>query len=405
VRKINTQRFQRATRSTPREVNRRILLNLIRDHQPISRADLARRLKMSRGMVSSLVTELIGAGLVYQGATANAPRGRKPKLLHIRAHDRLVVGVDIRRRQTHLLLSDYAGGEIALERFRTPQDLGALLGELEVRVKRIISAHADQGECMGVGLVVPGLVDAETGVVLNAPTLGWKNVDVRADLAALLPVPVHIERDAVACALAKMWAGRRGEHSDNFAYVTVSDGVGAGLVINGQVVRGREHAAGEFGHIPLNLDGPPCFCGNRGCWEAYTSNPATVARYLGKELKRPVHESEAADIDLTVEDVIARSASGDASATEALEATGRYLGIGIAVIVNALAPQEVIVGGEVIAAWSIIGPALHGELAKRVLTESAGSTPVLTEPSDRDTRLQGAVVLVMGPEFAAPVIA
>ena len=258
---------------------------------------------------------------------------------------------------------------------------------------------------MGVGLVVPGLVEAETGVVLNAPTLGWKNVDVRADLAARLPVPVHIERDAVACALAKMWADRRGEHTDNFAYVTVSDGVGAGLVINGQVVRGREHAAGEFGHVPLNLDGPPCFCGNRGCWEAYTSNPATVARYLGKELKRPVLESEAADIDLTVEDVISRAASGDQSAREALEATGRYLGIGIAVIINALAPQEVIVGGEVTAAWGIIGPALADELAKRVLTASAGTTPILTEPSDRDTRLQGAVVLVMGPEFAAPTIA
>ena len=270
---------------------------------------------------------------------------------------------------------------------------------------RLIRAHADQGECQGVGLVVPGLVDAQTGVVLNAPTLGWRNVDVRAELAALLSVPVYIERDAVACALAKMWAGRRGEHSDNFAYVTVSDGVGAGLVINGQVVRGREHAAGEFGHVPLNLDGPPCFCGNRGCWEAYTSNPATVARYLGRELQKPVQGREAADIDLTVEDVIARSASGDRSAQEALEATGRYLGIGIAVIINALAPQEVIVGGEVTAAWSIIGPALRAELAKRVLTESAGRTPILTEPSDRDTRLQGAVVLVMGPEFAAPVIA
>jgi predicted NBD/HSP70 family sugar kinase len=405
VRKINPRRFQRATRGTPREVNRRILLNLIREHEPISRADLARRLKMNRGMVSSLVTELIDSGLVYQGATANAPRGRKPKLLHIRSHDRLVVGIDIRRRQTHLLLSDYSGAEIALERFRTPKDLPLLLSELTTRVTRLIAAHSDQGECQGVGLVVPGLVDAETGVVLNAPTLGWKNVDLRAELASRLTVPVFIERDAVACALAKMWGGPGGGHSDNFAYVTVSDGVGAGLVVNGQVVRGREHAAGEFGHVPLNLDGPPCFCGNRGCWEAYTSNPATVARYLGRELTEPVQGQEAADGDLTVEDVIARARSGDDAAKKALEATGRYLGIGIAVIINALAPEEVIVGGEVIAGWNLVGPSLRNELAKRVLTDASVHTPILTEPSDRDTRLQGAVVLVMGPEFAAPVIA
>lgn len=404
MRKIDTQRFKRATRGTPREVNRRILLNLVREHEPISRADLARRLKMSRGMVTSLVNELIGEGLIYQGATANAPRGRKPRLLHIRAHDRLVVGVDIRRRQTHLLLADFGGTEIALERFRTPADLEALLDELEARVTRLIRAHTDQGECQGVGLVVPGLVDSETGVVLNAPTLGWKNVDVRSALEGRLPVPVSIERDAVACALAKIWSGER-EQSYNFAYVTVSDGVGAGLVVNGQVVRGREHAAGEFGHVPLNLDGPPCFCGNRGCWEAYTSNPATVARYLGRELKAPPQSQDNGDTDLNIESVIARAASGDRAAREALEATGRYLGIGIAAIINALAPEEIIVGGEVTAAWDVVAPALEEAMASRVLTEAAASTPVHAEPSDRDTRLQGAVVLVTGPEFAAPVIA
>lgn len=405
MRKIDTQRFRRATRGTPREVNRRILLNLVREHQPISRADLARRLGVSRGMVTSLVSELIEEGLLYQGATANAPRGRKPKLIHIRAHDRLVVGIDIRRRQTHVLLSDFGGAEIALERFRTPLEFETLLDELETRVLRLVRAHADQGECQGVGLVVPGLVDAQTGIVLNAPTLGWKGVDIRDALGARLKIPVHIERDAVACALAKIWTGRRGEHPNNFAYVTVSDGVGAGLVVNGQVVRGREHAAGEFGHVPLNLDGPPCFCGNRGCWEAYTSNPATVARYLGRTLPFPVQAREAVDIDLQVEDVIARSASGDCSAREALEATGRYLGIGIAAIINALSPEEVIVGGEVTAAWDIIAPPLRAEMAKRVLTESSAATPIVPERSDRDTRLQGALVLVVGPAFAAPVIA
>jgi len=405
VRKIDTERFSRATRGTPREVNRQILLNLVREHQPISRADLARRLGMSRGMVSSLVDELIAEGLLYQGATANAPRGRKPRLLHIRAHDRLVVGIDVRRRLTHLLLSDWAGIRIALEAFRTPSQVGALVDQLATRTQRLIDAHRDQGTCMGVGLVVPGLVDVDTGIVLNAPTLGWRNLDVRSMLAPRLPVPVHIERDAVACALAKIWSGGRRSRPDNFAYVTVSDGVGAGLVVHGQVVRGRHHAAGEFGHVPLNLDGPPCFCGSRGCWEAYTSNPATVARYLGRERAAPPPDPDSGAVDLTIEDVVARASSGDAAAREALEATGRYLGIGIAGIVNALSPEEIIVGGEVTAAWDIVGPALRSQLADRVLTEAAAETPVLPEPSDRDTRLAGAVTLVVGPAFAAPKIA
>jgi N-acetylglucosamine repressor len=403
VRKINTGRFQRATRDTPREVNRRILLNLVREHQPISRADLARRLEMSRGMVSSLVSELIAEGLIYEAGTGPTSRGRKPKLLHIRGHDRLVLGIDVRRRQTHLLLTDFGGSEIAVEMFRTPADLEALMDELEQRTGRLIEANTDLGECHGIGLVVPGMVDVSTGEVLNAPTLGWRHVDVRKMLADRVPLPVHVERDAVACALAKIWLGRRGEHRDNFAYVTVSDGVGAGLVVNDQVLRGRGHAAGEFGHVPLNLDGPLCSCGNRGCWEAYTSNHATVTRYLGREPgSNGVRSSE---MEVTVEDVVDRAAAGDPAALAALRETGRYLGIGIAGIVNALSPDEIIVGGEVAEAWDVVGPPLKKELGARALTEASASTPVTPEPSDRDTRLRGAIMLVVGPAFAAPVIA
>jgi predicted NBD/HSP70 family sugar kinase len=356
-------------------------------------------------MVSSLVRELIEEGLLYEGTTGHVPRGRKPKLLHIRGHDRLVLGIDVRRRRTHLLLSDFGGREIAEEMFRTPPDVDALLDELERRATRLIETHADLGACQGIGLVVPGLVDTDTGEVLNAPTLGWKHLDIRSRLAARVSVPVHVERDAVACALAKIWLGRPGEHPSNFAYVTVSDGVGAGLVFNGQVVRGRGHAAGEFGHVPLNLDGPPCFCGNRGCWEVYASNRATVARYLGRELPDPLRGVAANNGDLTVDDVVARAASGDAAARSALAETGRFLGIGIAGIVNTLSPDEIIVGGEVTAAWDLVGPPLKRELEQRVLTESSATTPVTPEPSDQDTRLRGATMLVVGPAFAAPVIA
>lgn len=405
MRKINTQRFQRATRGTPRQVNRRILLNLIREHEPVSRADLARLLDMSRGMVTSLVRELLDEGLIYEGATGNLPRGRKPRLLHIKAHDRLVVGIDVRRLRTHVILSDFGGDELAMEMFQTPKDLEGLLDELEARVTRLISSHAGMGECEGVGLVVPGVVDSTSGEVLIAPTLGWRHLDVREMLAARLPVPVQIERDAVACALAKIWLSRRAEPPDNFAYLTVSDGVGAGLVLNGQVVRGREHAAGEFGHIPLNLDGPTCSCGNQGCLEAYASNPATVARYLGREFSARLPGNGQAAKDPTVEDVISRAKSGDTRAVLALQETGRYLGIGVAGIINALSPEEIIIGGEVTAAWDIVGPVVEKEVAAWVLTEAAATTPITPEPSDRETRLKGAVVLVVGPEFAAPVIA
>src|SRR5881392_3807453 len=122
VRKINTRSFVRATRSTPREINRQIALNVVRDHQPISRADLARHMGIGRGMVTSLVDALLAEGAIYEGATIDAPRGRKPKMLYVRTHDRLVIAIDVRFSQTYVMLADFAGTAVALETFETVVD-------------------------------------------------------------------------------------------------------------------------------------------------------------------------------------------------------------------------------------------------------------------------------------------
>ena len=119
MRKIDTRRFIRATRSTPRHINRQILLNLVREHQPISRADLARRMDIGRGMVTALVDELLDEEAIYEGATVDAPRGRKPKMLYVRTRDRLVLGIDVRFTRTYLMLGDFGGTPVATESFDT----------------------------------------------------------------------------------------------------------------------------------------------------------------------------------------------------------------------------------------------------------------------------------------------
>lgn len=406
MRKINTRAFSRATRTTSRKVNRQIVLNLVRENQPISRADLARRMDVARGMVTPLVKELISEGLIYEGATGTATRGRKPRLLHIRSHDRLAVAVDIRFSGTYVMLTDFSGGQIALERFGTPLDPAEMISELTDRIRRIVEVNAAVGECEGIGLVVPGMVDRRTGVVLNAPTLGWRDVDLKSALEAALDIPVHIERDAVACALAQIWSGHRSADGiENFVYVAVSDGVGTGLVVNGEVARGHGNTAGEFGHVPLGLDGPACLCGARGCWEAYTSNLATVARYFGRDLSAREVSTELRESGFTVSDLIARVRSGDEAARSALEQTSRYLGAGIAGIVNALNPGRIVVGGEITAAWDILHPAIVAAVKERALTAAAAATSVVPEPMDGYPRLRGATALVVAPVFAAPRVA
>lgn len=402
MRKINPRSFQRATRTTSKEINRQIVLNLVREYQPISRADLARRMEVARGMVSPLVNELIECGLLYEAATGTSRRGRKPTLLHVRAHDRLAVAIDVRLSETQVMLSDFDGRTLALEVFPTPSTPAALVEALAARVRRMIDADAAAGECQGIGLVLPGMVDRATGRLVHAPTLGWRDVDLRGPLQEALGIGVQIERDAVACALALMWLGQRaGDGLDSFAYVTFSDGVGAGLVLNGRVVRGHRDAAGEFGHIPLTLDGPACLCGSRGCWEAYTSSSAIVARYLGRELASRESYAPVRDSGLSVRDVIWRARSGDAGAAAALAETGRLMGLGLAAIVNAVNPARIVVGGEVAEAWDLIGPIVQGAMAERTLSTGTAATPVTPEPSDRETRLRGAAALVVAPLFAA----
>jgi len=408
MRKINTRDFRVATRSTSRDINRRIALNVIREHQPISRADLARHLNKTRGVVSTLVQELIAQGVIYEGATGEAARGRKPTFLHIRTHNRLAIAVDVRFSKTYVMLCDFSGRELALEAHNTIFNVPEFIKDLSARIRRMLKTHSAKATCEGVGVVIPGMVDQRTGQILNAPALGWRGVDMRDKLAAATGLPVQIENSGRACALAQLWLVR-GEPTgpNSFVSISVSDGVGVGMVVNGELVRGRDHIAGEFGHIPLNLDGPRCMCGASGCWEAYISNLATLSRYFGWNLSKlsPNSLRDAEQSSFTVPDLIARARAGDAKAIAAIQATARFLGLGLGAIVNIVNPDCIYMAGEITTAWDLIGGTVTQALAERALTESAAHTPLRVSVTQESPRLRGAAALIAAPTFAAPRVA
>lgn len=402
-RKIDTQNFQRATRDTPREVNRRIILALMRERGPISRADLARLMDVPRGMITTLVNELLAAGLIQEGATAEAPRGRRPVLLQLRSHDRFAVGVDIRTTRTVLTVSDFGGSERARQEIETHRSPEEAVREVAARVQGMLTT-AGVERCEGAGVVVPGMVDAGTGCVLNAPTLGWRDVDLRSLLEHRLGLTVYVERDAVACAMARMWLGQNtGEPSRDFVYLIVDEGVGVGVVVNGSPMRGRDFTAGEFGHIPLDLEGPRCSCGGRGCFEAFTSDSATLKRYAESCQQAP--GGGALESGLNVAELVERARRGDAEGRRAVEETGRYLGVGMAAIINSLNPARIVVGGGVTAGWDMVEPRVRGEIDERTLTASAARTPITVDACYPETRRRGAVALVVAPAFSAPQVA
>ena len=410
MRKIDPVRFQIATQSTSREINRRIVLNLVRARQPISRADLARAMGVRRGSVSLIVNDLLARGLIVEGATGKTIRGRKPTFLYIDSRRRTVIAVDVRATQTFMMLADLLGKPVSgVSRFPTTRDPKALVAAIAARARALLEDDGGSGACEGVGVSVPGMIEQSTMRVIHAPQLGWRNVDLREPLAAALGLPVQVENSGRACALAQLWAMHGTQPpglvaGGDLIFVTVSDGLGFGIVVHGELLRGRHNAAGEFGHVPLTMNGPQCSCGAVGCWEAYVSNRATLARYFGRPVE-PTDRAGANDVDFTIEDLIARARGGDAKARDAIQATGRYLGAGLVSVVTVFDPARVYVGGEITAAWDLIEGDVRAAFAARALTPTIAATEIYPVSASEHPRLQGAAALFNAPAFAAPVVA
>ncbi len=239
-------------------------------------------------------------------------------------------------------------------------------------IRQLLDKYKGISACRGIGVVVPGMTDIKTGIVLRAPALGWLDVDLLGYLRKEFDnIPIHIENSGKACALSQIWETRSELHTHHdLVFVSVSDGVGVGVVINGELMRGKHNTAGEFGHLPLSIDGLPCLCGANGCWEAYISNLATISRYFGKNLsqRQPLPLETA---NFTIEDLVKRARSGDGKALAAFHLTARYLGLGLASIINAIDPSQIYLGGEITEAWDLIEPQVRDAIKERTTDERA----------------------------------
>ncbi len=408
MRKINPHNFTLAKRGTSREINRQIALTLIRTHQPVSRADLARLMETNRANITFLVNELLEEGLVREGAQGNQKiRGRRPTFLYLNSQNSRAIAVDVRASRTFIMITDSIGKQIGeVVSFQTALDPEKFVELLGQQVRKALNAFAPGSVVDGMGFVIPGMVDHRSGVVLHAPALKWRDVNLLTPLRREFgEVDIHLENSGKACALSQIWATQTGSSPLNdIVFVSVSDGVGVGVVINGEIVRGKHNTAGEFGHVPLSIDGPRCSCGANGCWEAYISNPATLSRYFGRSVTN--RQPQPFDVaNFTIEDLIEKARGNDSKALTALHSAARYLGLGLASIINAVDPSRVYIGGEITEAWDIIEPHVREAIKERTLTSQLGEVPIGIVPAMEYPRLRGAVALVTAPAFAAPKVA
>ncbi|PYS73605.1 MAG: hypothetical protein DMF69_04355 [Acidobacteria bacterium] len=394
MRRINLKKANVARSDTIRFINRQIVLNYVREKEPISRAEISHETALQRSTVSLIVEELKTLGLVYE-TEGESTGGRPPTLLRLRAAGCLAIGVDLGTAHTTVATGDLVGRVIKREIFETDPDREITLRRIATCIQ---SQMLSEPAIEGIGISLPGLVDFETGTALFIPHFKWRNWSIASDLSQLTGVPVTVDNDANAAGLAELWLGRP-EIRDvrDFIMVLVEDGLGTGIIFDGQVYHGMDGGAGEFGHMTIGKGAPvACAAGSDECWEAFASERAALARYSQRTLTngqgRPNFERL---IDLAFE--------GDQVAVDALVETAHYLGLGISNVSKGLSPQAVILGGQIARAWPLIADELRTTIERSSVCRGLSSAPAYASTLGEDTRLMGALSLVLAGKFASVV--
>jgi N-acetylglucosamine repressor len=392
LRRLDLKRAQAARLNTIRDINRQIVLNYVREREPISRAEIARETNLQRSTVSAIVESLKSLRLVEEVGEGESTGGRRPTLLKLRTKGAIAIGVAITPSYTTIATSDLAGRIVEEKEFVTDPDPEKTISNV-IKVVREFSKRHKGMEAVGVSL--PGLVDPATGTAVYVPFFKWRDIPIAEIISTAVGLPSVIDNDANAVALAELWFGRP-EVSDarDFILVLVAEGVGTGIIFDGQVYRGQRGAAGEFGHMVVGSHAPvPCSCGNYDCWEAFSSEGAAVARYL--ELSPSEHSPL-----LGFKELVDRTLAGEANARTALLETAHFLGVGISNLVVGFSPEAVVVSGEIARAWPIVESALT-ETIERSVRRGLPSAKILPSTLGENPPLRGALSLVLAGKFGA----
>ncbi len=386
-----------------RERNRRTLVDALRRHGSASRAELARTTGLSRSTVSTLVADLQAGGLVIEQETDQRvpQKGRPPTLLTLDRSAGLVLGIDFDHDHVRVAIADLSRTILAERMLEHDVDTSAsraLDVAIELADAVVAEADVDGDRILGAGVGLSGPIDVAAGGVHAGKILpGWAGVRPADELAARLGMHVHLDNDANLGALAEVTLGA-GVGARDAVYLMVSGGIGAGLILGGELYRGTSGTAGELGHVLVDDGGPICRCGNRGCLEMMAGGGAITA------LLRSSHGD-----DLTLDGVMALSAEGDSGARRAIADAGRVLGRAIAAIVNAFNPELVIVGGAVSAAGDVLLDPLEEAVHRYAIPSAAADVRITRGVLGERAEVLGALELaarqadVAAPATSGPV--
>ncbi|QMV41433.1 ROK family protein [Cohnella cholangitidis] len=338
-----------------KRINTAIVLEYILRGAPLSRAQISEQSGLNKATVSSLVQDLIDGSLVQEIGTGESSGGRKPVLLEFIATSGYAVGIDLGVNYIRGVLTDLRGNIVAERTSALRQsEPGAAVDQLCVCIENLMAeAPSSPYGIVGIGVGVPGLVD-DTGTILFAPNLKWRDIPLQRLLSERFSLPITIDNEANMGALGEQKYGA-GRSINNLIYVSVGIGIGTGLILHKSLYKGASGFSGEMGHLSVEAHGKNCTCGNRGCWEMYASEQALLeqAAPLGFE---------------DLEALLAAASAGREDVLELFSGIGEYLGVGIANIVNVFNPDAVVIGNRM----SQARPWLEGPLRQTVIQRALG---------------------------------
>jgi glucokinase-like ROK family protein len=397
------RKFRTGDQIWVRERNLSIVLRYIWDAgQPIARARLTEISGLNKSTMGNLLAQLQAWRFVRETGMVSAGPGRPGTLIDIDPDGGRLIGAEIGVDFISAVLADLKANVVWRKKIDTNGSAHAQ-AEIITLTERLFQEAIDEvrvsgRRLLGVGVGVPGLVDRAAGTLLFAPNLGWRDVPLR-DMWQRIGVPVIVENEANAAALGEQMIGAA-KNVDNFIYLSAGVGLGGGLMVDGKLYGGVGGYAGEIGHMTLMPDGPQCTCGNRGCWETFVGPTAILDRV--RDAARAGH----APILMSLPEVMGEArairmphifeaaARGEEAVRQVLDDVGRYLGIGIANLLNAFNPSMVVLGGVLSLAGPYLLPRVQREVEARALSAARSNVAIRLSAFKIDACVMGGVSLI-----------